>query len=220
MSGTRSTAGGSDELPRLAALGASPLPAEVLEHWQSFERLSDVVVDSLWELLGPFLSHGPGAEFEQRCDAFCRLRQVQAAEVLPGLNACQLLVNEAAARNLDAAAFAKDLEQLPDAGGRIANVLSAGYEKVLPALRTRILGESLGDHGNVLCGVDWRVDHMVASGRGLQLDAPVAVLTLRYQVGDRAERLTLHADPQQLAGLRDVCDRILGSRDTPPASRD
>lgn len=188
-----------------------------MRDWQRLVALPAPVVDSFWEVLGPFLVLGPGRDFEQRLEAYCRLRQVEAREVLPALNACQLLVNEAVARDLGAESLARDLEQLPDPRDRAGAMLVRGYEQARPALRQRILSDSLLDHGNVLTGVDWRLDQTLASTRGVQLNAPVAVVTLRYRSGERADRITLYLDAQRLQELRAVCDRLLGAPGPPAA---
>lgn len=126
------------------------------------------------------------------------------------LKACRFLLREASRADLDAAAFAADVDALSGCSEEIRAILLAGYDAAKGLLRREILRKSLLDHGRLLVGVDWRLDQVLASGHGANLGTPVGVLTLRYRDGERQERLTLHALPEVLRELRDACDRLLG----------
>jgi COMM domain len=193
---------------RLRSLGDAPLPEAIVDDWRRLCALPQPARQAIWEILAPFLTSGPGADLERRIDSFCELRRVARDDVLHALNACQLLFHEAIARNLTREEFERDLDRLPADGGPLRSTLLGGYEQARDAVRGRILSDSILDHGSVLTGVDWRVDQVLASDRGVQLHAPIALLTLRYRRGRQEERVTLQVDAQRLEELRAACERI------------
>jgi len=83
-------------------------------------------------------------------------------------------------------------------------------EAALDVLRAEIVRRSILDHGSLLVGVDWRIDRILASQHGREVDTPVGVITLTYQRGAEKERITLHCEPGMLQRLRSVCDEMLG----------
>ena len=110
--------------------------------------------------------------------------------------------------NLDEADFAEDLARLGD-GGEIRAALLPGYAMAMTALRGDMALGALADHGKVVDGVAWRVEHVTASNRGQGLDVPVVVLTLAYREGERRDRVTLQLLPDALVELQAMCARLL-----------
>ncbi len=87
-------------------------------------------------------------------------------------------------------------------------MLLAGYDAARAQVRRELVRGTLLDHGNVLDGVDWRLDHVSTSSRGGVLGEPVGVLTLRYRAGDREERLTVQLVPEALRELSKACESL------------
>jgi hypothetical protein len=164
----------------------------------------------LWQALGPSLTEPVPPEVERLLDAFCARHGVSDVDLATALKACRFLLREASRADLDAAAFAADVDALSGGSEEIRTILLAGYEAAKSVLRREILRNSILDHGRLLAGVDWRLDRVLASEHGSNIGASVAVLTLRYREGDRQERLTLHVLPETLRELRDACDKLLG----------
>jgi hypothetical protein len=165
--------------------------------------------ERLWEALGPSLSEPLPAPVEAVLDGFCQRHEVAGNELARVLKACRFLVREASRVDLPRAGFAADLAAL-GAGAEVQRVLLAGYERGKAVVRGELLHAALAAHGKVLVGVDWRVDTVAASAGGAKLQAPVVMLTLRYEDGGRQERITLQAVPEALQELRRVCDQLLG----------
>jgi hypothetical protein len=57
-------------------------------------------------------------------------------------------------------------------------------------------------------GLDWRLDSVTASDRGVQLDSSVVLLTVRYRDCDSLKRLTLQLTSDSLRQLKTFVDRF------------
>jgi hypothetical protein len=159
-------------------------------------------------VLGPSLEEPLPASVERDLDAFCARHRVADDHLARALKACRFLLREAAKLDLEAAAFASDLAKVsPDPV--VVALLAAGYERAKRVVRRQILRAALLEHGRVLTGADWRLDTMTASSHGARMSAPVAVLTLRHQDGDKEGRTTFHAPLAAVAELRAACEAIL-----------
>ncbi len=79
-------------------------------------------------------------------------------------------------------------------------------------VRRQLLRGALIDHGNVLEGVDWRVDQVATSSRGGLLREPVGVITLRYRTGGKEERLTVQLVPEALHELQQACESLAAAK--------
>jgi hypothetical protein len=75
-----------------------------------------------------------------------------------------VLVWQASSRGLPRDAFAADLASLHPSK-ELADVLLACYEAARAQVRRELLRGALLDHGNVLDGVDWRLNHVATSSR-------------------------------------------------------
>lgn len=193
---------------RLSCLAGEPAPAEVARDWARLLALPERARQSLWDILGPALAKAPAAELDERATAFCRLYGVTPADLEAGLRVCRFLLSRAASLDVPASALAEDIAALSGGQHDAVPVLLAGYEAVKGALRREIVEETLLDHGKVLVGVDWRVDSLLASDRGVQLDAPVALLTLRLRDSGREEKLTAYVVPEALGQLQQALAKV------------
>jgi hypothetical protein len=189
------------------ALGGQPAPAEVERDLGLVLALPPSARARFWEVLGPCLREPLPDSIEARLDAFCRAHEAPADLLARALKACRFLVWQASSRGLPREAFAADLATLSPSE-ELAAVLLAGYDAAGAQVRRELLRGALLDHGNVLDGVDWRVDHVATSSRGGLLREPVGVITLRYRAGAREERLTVQLVPDALRELHQACESL------------
>ena len=198
--------------PKLRCLAGAEVPQDVLARWRVFESIPDSARSEIWEVLARVIVHGLNDEVNEYCAEFCSHHGLEPVTLDHSIAVCQFLLSQAARMNLDLAGFRVDLEALRGGGGQSAEVLTIHYEEMLGVLRRQILEGSLFDHGKVFTGLDWRVDLVGASDRGLHIDTPVALLTLRHQEGsgDTADRgrVSLYLVPEAVSQLRQVCQQI------------
>ena len=213
----------SEPAPKLRCLAGAEAPEELLARWRVFESIPGSARSHIWEVLAQVVVHGSNDEATRCCAEFCRQHGLEPVSLDHSVAVCHFLLSQAARVNLDLEGFRADLEALSGEGGQGALVLTLHYEEMLSILRRQILEGSLLDHGKVFTGLDWRVDLVGASDRGLGIDAPVALLTLRHQqgVGDAADRgrVSLYLVPEAVSQLRQVCEQIEGMLASGPSGR-
>lgn len=194
---------------KLQCLRGGNAPPEIAADIKKVLGLPARAKQRFWQALGPSLGDPVGPELETLLDDFCRAHAVPDADLAPAIKACRFLLREAARVDLSADAFAQDLAALADDNQELRGILLAGYEAAKTLLRTELLQNTLSDHGKLLTRVDWRVDTINASNRGIRVRAPVAILTLNYTEGGQHERISLQVTPDLLQQLRAICDQIL-----------
>lgn len=193
---------------KLHCLGGAEAPPGIGADLQILMRLPESARASIWEALGPSLVEPLPADLEARLDRFCGAHGASGSDLARALKASRFLVREASALDLSRALFAEDLAAL-SGGPDVGALLLPGYETAKAFVRRDIVRRALADHGKLLVDVEWRVDTITASGHGAKLRAPVAILTLQVQEGERQERVTLQVLPSTLEQLRKICDQIL-----------
>jgi hypothetical protein len=193
---------------KLHCFSDGPAPPPVMEGWRRLLGFPPPAREAFWALLAPALTERADAESKQRLAAFCREHALAEQHAVAAVKACDVLLWQASALDLDAERFRQDLEALSDGQSEGPQILLSKYDAVKGELRRRIVEGSLADHGKVLVGLDWRVDQVVSSDRGTRLNAPVILLTLRYREGDRTERITLQLTPETLRELKAFTERI------------
>ncbi len=146
---------------------------------------------------------------EARLDAFCRAHEAPA-ESSPGPSRRAASSSGRRAPRPRARPVRRGPRQLRPSK-EVADILLAGYDAARAQVRRELMRGALLDHGNVLEGVDWRVDHVTTSSRGGVLREPVGVLTLRYRAGGKAERLTLQLVPEALRELHEACESVVAA---------
>jgi len=192
----------------LACFGHTPAPPAVVEGWRHVLAFAPGPRDAFRDLLAAAVSAPRDPRHGERIQAFCAEHHVPREVALSALHACEILLGQASALDLDRVPFGDDLTGL--SGGRTdgSDVLLSVYDRVKREMRQQIIQGSLVDHGNVLVGLDWRLDRVMASDRGARMDTPVILLTLRYRTGERLERITLQLTPEALKDLRNFTERI------------
>lgn len=196
--------------PGLHSFGGSPTPTLVSEGIQILQEMAGPSRTEFWELLETVIRNPGDSSHGDRIGGFSHEHDLPNGRVVEALQASETLLHQAAAFDLDRDRFAQDLAALSDLHALSLDPLLPLYDGLKGELRGRILGDTLTDHGKVLLGLDWRVDNVLASDRGVDLQGTVLMLTLRYQEGERIERITLQLTPDALAELKRFAQRIEG----------
>jgi len=181
--------------------GGEPAPPPVVDGWRQLLDLPAAARDGIWKVLAPALLEPSHPGVQENLDAFCREHELPREQVVAAVHACDVLLRAASARDLDGERFEMDLLSLSGDRPEFARALVAEYEGVKGELRNRILKRTLAEHGNVLLGLDWRVDKVLRSNHGEELNASVVLLTIRYREGSREDRITLQLTP---GAMRDI----------------
>ena len=193
---------------RLKCCQDRPIPQPVVEGWKQFLGFPEKAMNSFWDILRPALIQPANPNNRQRIESFCGDYGLEEKDVVAALRSCDFLMRQAAALDMDATPFRQDLAALSEGDKHGAEVILSQYEEVKANLRKVIIQESLADHGNVLVGIDWRVDNVTTSDRGTKLNTTVVLLTLRYRDANRTERITLQLTPEGMKELKLFCDRF------------
>lgn len=194
-------------LPQLQSFPDGSAPTGLFSGFRALQSLPRGAQQNLWPLVQAELGEPDAHEYRQLVEAFCARFDVNAGPVLGAARACAFLFRHAASLRLDREAFTADLQQLAAEAGT-PDWLPSHYEAVRDELRIRLLEDSLADHGKVLVGFDWRIDHVRVSNHGHMLDAPVVFLNLKYRQGKQHEQLPLQLTPSAMASLKDFLKRF------------
>ncbi len=189
----------------LECLAGEPAPAVIRQGFEALRALPDATVRDLWPLVEAALQSVDGDGATQLLQYFSQQHGADPALVLAAVRSCDYVLRNAAALDLPAAAFQGDLETLGPGHAAPAQLLMPVYAEAVRWLRQRILEDTLADHGRVLTGVDWRLDHVRASNRGAGLDARIAYLRLTYRQGTATRSLSLQLTPAGVATLGSLC---------------
>ncbi|MFT3772022.1 MAG: hypothetical protein QM820_41985 [Minicystis sp.] len=193
----------------LHCLGGSAAPPEIAADLLRVLDLPEGAQRHFWEALGPSLSEPIPDEVESLLTRFARQHEAAQGELSRALKACRFLLRAAAAADLGRDRFAEDLARLAgDRAARVQGLLLPGFDVAKAHVRAQILRRTLGDHGRVVEGVDWRIEEIVASNHGDGSKDRVALVTLRCREGDRRERITLYLDEGALEELSKAHARL------------
>jgi hypothetical protein len=195
---------------RLHTFGGQPPPQAVTDGWSRLTELPAPARDALWGLLAPALLEPSRPGIQEALDAYCGQHEVSEEAVLAAVHACELLFRQVGALDLDRERFEEDLHALSGDRSEAAGVLLSEFTWAKGELRKRLLRRSLAEHGNVLLGIDWRVDRVLRSNHGEELNASVVLLTLRYREGEERRRITLQLSPGALKDLKGFTSQFGG----------
>ena len=187
----------------LRCLGGAGAPEDLRADLARILALPDVARVRFWEALGPSLLEPLPPELERRLDVFCAEHRVEPGDLSRAIKACRSLVRGAARHGVDLRGLVADLEAL-SVEGAIIDLLAAGFERAVMSLRREAARRAIAGHGNVLMGVDWRIDKILDTKEARGLGVEVAVVTLRYRDATGDKTVTLHALPDMLDELRRI----------------
>ena len=182
------------------------LPAPVRDGLVALQQLPGQVVAALWPMLELALTEPENPDSAQHLRRFAAGHGVDERGLLAAVRACDYLLRHAAALGLEADRFDGELAAL--AGEDARRLLAAHYPAARRWLREQALVDTLADHGNVLTGMDWRVDQVRGSHRAQELDSPVLFLRLHYRNGTDRRELPLQLTAEAAAQLQSLCERF------------
>ncbi|HEY1692678.1 MAG TPA: hypothetical protein VGG39_10985 [Polyangiaceae bacterium] len=185
-------------------------PPQLVEDLRALLDLPPQARERLWALLGPAMSAADPARVDREIEAFERTFELPRNLVGRILRAYAALVRAAALRGAPVEAVVADLTRLTD-NVEPGRIVALGYRAAMALVRREAVRAALLEHGPVLDGVDWRVDHVGASSRGDGLKFGFGSLTLRYEEEGRPKRLTVQATPEMLMELEAACRAMVGS---------
>ncbi|MEM7235427.1 MAG: hypothetical protein AAF517_24860 [Planctomycetota bacterium] len=200
----------SPATPKLNACQGEPAPELMVEGWKCYVALPAEGKGPFWNLAAPTLLDLDAQRTPELIQGFCSRFETNPDDVTTAVRGCTLFLGRASALDITAQQFQADLDAL--SGGSLDDVgpILEQYEATKRDIREAMIRGSLSDHGKVLTGVDWRVDQMTASDRGTRFDTNVVFLTLRYQDGDKNEKITLQLTSEGLSQLKSFSDRFGG----------
>lgn len=199
---------GQPQAPLLHCLDGAPAPAELAPSLMKMMELEENVRASFHELLGAVLGQAPDEQVDESITRLCRQNQLEVDVAGTAIKASRFLLRQAAAFDVSSTQMVEDLTSIGCAPELVAT-LAKIYEMSANDLRLEIAQSTIVAHGNVLTGVEWRVDTLGASNRGRGINIPIAMLTLHFRNGEETNRITLQALPDAVNTLREVCENLL-----------
>jgi len=198
----------SSESPGLQCFGGHPAPPDVVRGWQAYLKFTGDARQNFWSVLQPALADPKNPGNRDRVQLFCNDHGVPLADVVAAVRACDLLLRQAAALNLDDRIFETDLVALSDGDAGACRPLMTRFDSAKTQMRNVIIAGTLADHGKTLVGISWRTEVISASQRGMRLGVPVPILTLNWVEGEEKGRATLQLTPEALHQLKQFCDQM------------
>lgn len=194
--------------PLLHSLDGAPAPAELGPSLMKMMALDEKIRASFSQLVVAVLGQAPDEQVDESITRLCRNNELDIEVAGTAIKASRYLLRQAAALGVGPEQLSEDLRAI-DCAQELVETLVKTYAQVVGELRLEIAQASIVAHGNVLTGVEWRVDTLGASNRGRGLNLPIAMLTLHYRNGDETKRITLQALPDAVNSLREVCENLL-----------
>jgi len=198
----------------LRCLAGAGAPPELVTDLRLLAALPQSARQQIWTVLGPALNRRLPADMDARGAAFARDHELEPRAVASLLRAYRMILRNAflvAASPRDVASDLDDVAADAAQGELLREAILPGFPAARALLQQEASGGAIGDHGQLLVNVDWRLDRLVASTRGSADDAFVGMLTLTYREGDKHTRLTMQALPDTVAQLRNACDSMLAA---------
>ena len=194
----------------LHSLAGRPAPEELGPSLAAIFELPESAHANFKDLIVPNLEPLPEDQLDNRIVRLCRRMEIDPEKAAPPIKSTRFLLRAAASHNTSAEHLAEDLRALcPDT--HLAEILLPIYEEVQEQLRDEVLAGTLQAHGNLLNGLEWRIDTIGSSNLGSEINAPVALLTMHYQDRQQARSFTVQMLPNMVAQLRDLCNELLSS---------
>ncbi len=194
--------------PRLHCLDGSPAPDELAPSLLKFMDLPEPIRQNFEQMVLPCLGQAPDDKVDETITQLCRNNELEVEVAGTAIKATRYFLRQAAALDVSPTQLGDDLTALKCPAELIA-MFTKIYELAINDLRLEIAQATIAAHGNVLTGVEWRVDTLGASNRGRGINIPVAMITLHFRNGEDTQRITLQALPDAVNTLRDVCENLL-----------
>lgn len=195
----------------LHSLGGKPAPAELAPALRVVEELAPTMGEKFGEVLGATLEMLPEDQVDNRIIRLCRKLEIDPEKAAPAIKSTRWLIRNAASVNASPEELTQDLQAVLGPDTSVCDMVLPLYEKALPAIRMEIVQGALRSHGNLLTGLEWRIDTIGASNLGKDLSFPVAMLTMHYLDRQQIGSFTVQMTPDMVAQLRELCDQLLES---------
>lgn len=192
----------------LHCLGGRAAPAELAPALRQIDELPEAAREAFGELIASTLEAMPDDQLDNRIVRLCRKLGVDPEATAPPIKSSRFLLRNAASVDVDAPLLREDLSALCGADSIAAALLLPVYEKARPELRREVMQGALRAHGNVLLGMEWRIDTIGATNLG-RVNAPIALITMHYQDRQQTGSFTVQMTPDMIAQLRQMCDELL-----------
>jgi hypothetical protein len=196
------------ESPTLHCCQGGPAPDGVVRGWADLLAMRTSAQQGLVDLLASTIVSPDPDAVQPMIARFCDEHGLEPQPVLRALDACQFLLQRSAALDLDSQRFIDDLQALSPEDPAGLRLLASRYLPLKQGIREQLLELSLADHGNVLIGLDWRVDRVASTDRAANLDAPVVYLTLQLRSATEHERVTVQLTNRSIQLLRQFTQRF------------
>jgi hypothetical protein len=213
----------SDGSPKFLGEGATPpvtlqclmggaAPPDLGDNLASLLALPEAVQGSYAEVLEANLSPIIDDRVETRMKRYCRRYGIEPELLAPSVKACRFLFTSTVKAGVDREAFVADVTTLlseEQAAGVLERLLPL-FDDAFPKMMQAAVFQSIAEHGKVVRAVRWRMDVIKASDHGLNLEVPVATITLQYQEGPNAAQASFQLLPEQAAELKRALSNIVG----------
>ncbi len=201
----------SPDQKTLKCLDGQPAPNELVRRWRRYLELPGRVHAKIWEVLTPILLEIPQEQKAQHVTGLASTWGVEASDLSLAAEGCHALLLGATARGMDAADFDADLKTLGgEADVPVARAaLIEGYDRASNIIRQQLVAKSVAEHGKVLTGLNWRIDRILSSGHGVELNTPILMMTLHYEDAGEKRHITFQMSDRVLKMVRDFCDKML-----------
>ena len=181
----------------LACLCGEAVPPEMWNNAQRVGELTPDAAQALWPLIEASL-FAPASDLSAKLGRLCQSHELDTSDMARLIAIAVHLLDQAAAIDLPRPQFARDLEVMWPQCPLLRELFDRHYFDATSRLRKKRLMQSLARHGNVLEGIDWQVDRVVADRRSPRLGMPVALVTMQYRHRDRSDELTLQLSSDEL----------------------
>ena len=185
-------------------------PVMVVDGWNRFCRFPAEAREPFLDLLQPVILDPANPGILAAVRDLATNQGLREEDVSAALQAGSILYTQVGALDLASEDLKSDLEALSRGEGEAATAFLSRFDATKNEVRNSIILGTLTDHGKVIVGVDWRVDEVTESDRGAALTTSVVFLTLRYQDGDRLERINLQLTPDAMRQLKAFTARFDG----------
>lgn len=179
-------------------------PIELGDNLATLLSLPEAVQKTYAEVLEPNLAPILDDRTETRVKRYCLRYEIEPAVLAPSVKACRFLFTSAVKACIDREAFIADVEALlpPAASPRVLELLLPLFDVAFPKLMQAAVFQSVAEHGKVVRAVHWRMDMIKASDHAMNLDVPVATITLQFQEGPTAGQASFQLLPDQAEELK------------------
>ncbi len=186
----------------LACLDGGPSPEGLAADVALLRLVEGAARAELVDALAHVLHEPISAAADAALEALAQKRSLDTDLLGRVVRAVRFVLREAARRGLPEQALGADIDALTGGDPETRAIFVGGYGDALQIVRKEVLIDTIADHGNVLTGVEWRVDTIGRSSRGPSVEGSIAWLTLRYQREGQERSVSLQVVPGVLEELR------------------